>query len=138
MAYRNMGQYDSAIAYFQIAYDSAKQQKQDIWLGISEGNIGICYFYKHDYARAEPLLIKDIESSIATTNLRNAVNSMAVLATIYCTQGKYNEAEKQLLRALSFSYSKSFWHDYTLSRKVYEQLYIVYGKRTSTGFRICT
>ena len=129
LVYRNTEQYDSAIRYFQIAYDSAIKQKQDIWLGISEGNIGICYFYKNEYSKAEPLLKKDIESSLTNSNIRNAVNSMAVLSKIYCTQGKYDEAERLLLKATSLSYSKSFWHDYSLSKRIYEQLYIVYGKK---------
>ncbi len=128
LVFRNTQQYDSAINYFQVAYDSAVRQKQDIWFGISKGNIGICYFYKHDYTGAEPLLKEDIESSIANSNLRNAVGSMIVLATIYSDQGKFAESERLLLRALSLCYKKSFWHDYGLSKKIYGLLYVVYGK----------
>lgn len=129
MDYRKIQLYDSAIIYFKRAYDSAVQQKQEVWVGISEGNIGICYFHKNEYAKAEPLLKKDIESSIASTNIRNAVTSLTVLATIYCAQGKYGEAEKLLLRAQSLASPKAFWHEYTIAKKIYEQLYIVYGKK---------
>ncbi|NDB87018.1 MAG: tetratricopeptide repeat protein, partial [Alphaproteobacteria bacterium] len=98
-------------------------------MGISQGNIGICYFYKNDYARAEPLIKKDIESCLAQHVIRNAVSSMTVLAMIYSAQGKYTDAEKLLLNALSYSYDKQFWHDFMLSKRIYEQLYIIYGKK---------
>jgi class 3 adenylate cyclase/tetratricopeptide (TPR) repeat protein len=125
--FRSMKQYDSAIYYFQQVTDTAKKINEDAWVGISQGNIGITYFLQKKYDKAEPLLIKDIETSTANTALKNAVNSLSVLATIYYEQNKQIEAQQLLLQALTFSHQKNFWGDYTLAQKLYEQLHKVYA-----------
>ena len=134
LAYRNIKADDSAVFYFQLVYDSAIKRNQQVWVGISQGNIGITYFHLKRYAEAAPLLKKDIESSLANSSIRNAVNSMAVLATIYYEQGRNDEAEKLLLSALSYCHQRSFWSDYTLAEKIYELLYRVYG--TKKNYRL--
>jgi tetratricopeptide (TPR) repeat protein len=79
-----MKQYDSAIFYFNIIYDTAALRNDVAWMGITQGNLGIIYYLLKEYSQAEPLLKKDIETSILTgNNIRNAVNSMTVLAKIY-------------------------------------------------------
>jgi class 3 adenylate cyclase/tetratricopeptide (TPR) repeat protein len=125
--FRNMKQYDSAICYFQQVTDTAQKLSEDTWVGISQGNIGITYFLQKKYDKAEPLLIKDIETSITNTTLKNAVNSLSVLASIYYEQNKQKEAQQLLLQALTFSHQKNFWGDYTLAQKLYEQLHKVYA-----------
>ncbi len=51
---------------------------------------------------------------------------MAVLAVIYREQHRDKEAEKLLLSALDRCYPKSFFGDYALAERLYEQLYKVY------------
>ena len=84
LSFRSMKQYDSAIFYFNIIYDTAALRNDVAWMVITQGNLGIIYYLLKEYSQAEPLLKKDIETSILTgNNIRNAVNSMTVLAKIY-------------------------------------------------------
>lgn len=129
LSYRSIQQYDSAIMYFQQVYDTAVEQGDKQWMGISQGNIGICFFHQKKYAVAEPLLKKDIELSLANSSIKNAVNSMAILATIYDEQGKYDESEKLLLKAVAICHTRSFWSDCTVAEKIYGELYKVYGRQ---------
>lgn len=129
LSYRSMKIYDKAILYFQRIYDTATKRKDLVWIGISQGNIGICYYYQKKYKEAEPLLIKDIETSIEGLSIRNGVNSMIILASIYYHQKKYDQAEKLLLKGLKLCYPKPFWPDYGMAQKLYGQLYKVYEKK---------
>lgn len=128
LSYRKLKMYDSAIFYFQRVHDTAATEKHNykLWVSISQGNIGITYFLQKQYAKAEPLLKEDIKVSMANTNLKNGVYSMAILATIYYEQKKYADAEKLIRQALTVCYLKSFWHDYSIAEKLYEQLYKIY------------
>jgi class 3 adenylate cyclase/tetratricopeptide (TPR) repeat protein len=129
LSYRSMKMYDSAIAYFQTIVDSSLIWKEPVWVGIARGNIGITYYLQNDYTKAEPLLKEDIESSLVNSSVRNAVNTMTILASVYYTQHKYDECEKLLLKAASYGHQKSFWADFGTSEKIYEQLYKVYLKK---------
>ncbi len=126
MCFRQMAKYDSAIFYFQKLNDYAIKHNQNDWIGISQGNIGITYFYLKKYNEAIPLLKTDISNSIATRNIRNAVFSMRILGEIYYEHKKYDEAEKLLLSALNYSHPKTFWNDYSLAHMLYTQLFKVY------------
>ncbi len=126
MCYRQMQNYDSAIFYFQKLHDYAIKFNRQDWIGITEGNIGISYYYLKKYKEAIPLLNSDIKSSIATGNIRNAVTSMRILAEIYYHQNRYNAAENLLLDAVALSHQKYFWHDYSIAEKLYTQLFEVY------------
>jgi len=126
LSYRNMNMYDSAVSYFQGILETATRRNDQIWVGISQGNIGICYFYQKKYAEAEPLLKKDIELSLANSNIKNAVNSMRILAAIYYDQKKYADAEKLLLSALAQCHKKFFWSDCSVAEQVYGGLYNIY------------
>lgn len=129
LCYRNMKLYDSAIIYFQLVCDTSVRQGDMVWDAIAQGNIGITYYYQKKYNEAIPLLKKDIDYGLAHSNIKNAVNSMIVLSTIYYEQYKYDESEKLILSALVYCYKKSFWSDYALAERIYEQLYRVYGAK---------
>ncbi len=129
LCYRNMKQYDSAIYYFINIYDTALRRNDKVWIGLSQGNIGITYFYQNKYKEAEPLLQKNIKSSVANSSIKDAVTSMTILAAIYEQWGKYDDAEQILLNALAFAHEKSFWSDYVLAEKIYEQLHKVYRSK---------
>ncbi len=134
LAYRNTKAYDSAIFYFQLVHDTALKRDEQAWVGIALGNIGITYYNQKKYAEAEPLLKKDIASSLANSSISNAVNSMVVLATVYFEQDKRNEAKELLFTALYYCHKKSFWSDCTLAEKIYELLYKIYG--TEKNYRL--
>jgi class 3 adenylate cyclase len=129
MTFRQDGDYDSAIAYFHLTYDKASQLNNKAWMGISEGNIGITYFHQKKYEEAIPLLEQDIQTSMATKNVKNGVGTMAVLATIYNEQHKYDAARKMLDSALSIARSMPFWPAYSLAEPLYTQLSATFGAK---------
>lgn len=129
LAYRQLKIYDSAIVYFELTYRNAVRLNSKVWMGIARGNTGITYFYQHKYIEAIPLLQQDIETSMSMNIVKNAVGSMAILATIYNVQHQYDKAQKILEEALIQAENKRFWIDYQLADKLYTQMYIVYMAR---------
>ena len=127
LCYRNMKQYDSAITFFQLVSDTSLKRGDLVWDAIAKGNIGISYFYQKRYIEAIPLLEKDIDYGLANSNIKNAVNSMIILAEIYYEQKKYEDSRQLLLSSLSYCHKKSFWSDYTIAERIYQQLYRLYA-----------
>ena len=121
--------YDSAILYFKDAYTNSIVLNDIAWKGISQGNIGICYFRQKKYTDAIPLLEKDIEISLSTTNIKNAVSSMCFLATIYNDQGAYDKSEKLLRNAASLAENRPFWPEHQLAVQLYTELSRLYGAK---------
>jgi len=126
LCYRNMRSYDSAIYYFIQTYQRASSQGNRAYQGIAEGNIGITYFLQGKYDDAIPLLRKDITSSIATRQIKNAAWSMGILATIYNDQHHYDSSERLLNYALQITEDKPFWPNYPIAEQLYTQLSRVY------------
>ena len=129
MAYRHKGMYDSAILYFKDAYTNAVALDDKAWKGISQGNIGITYFRQKKYADAIPLLEKDIELSLSTVNIKNAVSSMCFLATIYNDQGAFDKSEKLLKNAISLAENRPFWPEYQLAVQLFTELSRLHGAK---------
>ena len=127
LAYRNMHKYDSALLYFQRTHDEAEKLHNIPYIGITTGNIGITYYMQGKYDDAIPLLKEDIATSMATTQVKNAAGSMAILATIYNDKHNYTEAESLLTNAVSICENKPFWPDYPLSEQLFTQLAKVYS-----------
>jgi len=125
LCHRHAGRYDSAIYYFTKTYERAVEEKNKPYIGIALGNIGITYFRQKKYAEAEPLLKKDIENSLATRQLKNAVNTMATLATIYNEQQRYLEADTLLRHAINIIHEKNFWSEYLVNSNVFRQMYVL-------------
>ena len=107
--YRGINKYDSAIFLFRQIYDDAVANHNKQWVGIAAGNIGICYFYEKRYEDAIPLLEKDIDTSLATKQVRNALHSMSILAEIYFNKNDMDRSEQILTKALSIGRSKDWW-----------------------------
>jgi len=123
LCYRNKGVFDSAVYYFQLSYRQAVIDNFEPYQGIAAGNIGITYFLENKFDEAIPLLQQDIETSLKTHNLKNAVNSMTTLATIDISKHNYREAEELLINGLGLCNQNKFWNDYALAEKIYTQMY---------------
>jgi DNA-binding CsgD family transcriptional regulator len=126
MCYRNISNYDSAAWYFQKVYDIAVNNDDKQWIGISAGNIGICYYSQKKYDQAIPLLEKDIEISMATTQVQNAVRSMYILADIYFIQNNPVKSEEILKRALAIGEPRKFWPNYQIAASIFRLLSKIY------------
>ncbi len=123
LCYRKMGKYDSSDKYFQKVYTGDDNE----WKNIAGGNIGINYYYEKRFDEAIPLLENDISVSISTNNnIRNAANSLYVLAMIYHVRGEYDKSEKLLNQGLDICRYRRFWPDYQIAEHIYSQLYKVY------------
>jgi DNA-binding CsgD family transcriptional regulator len=128
LCYRKLNKYDSSEFYFRKVYEGNDPQ----WVSIAAGNIGINYYYEKRYAEAIPLIERDIDKSLATNqNLKNAANSMCVLATIYYLQNDLDKSEQLLVKALNICEHKAFWPNYELAGHLYTQLYKVYAARNN-------
>lgn len=128
-SYRALKRYDSAVLYFQKTYDRAVAENARAYQGIALGNIGITYFLQGRYEDAIPLLQSDIETSLATHQLRNAASSLTTLATIYNDTHRYREAEALLKEALSLIEGKPFSPDYGRAEPIFRQLYTTYSAK---------
>ena len=126
LCYRKLKKYDSSEWYFQKVYQSALTKNEKQWIAIAGGNIGIVYFYQGRYAEAIPLLEQDIQQS-RVTQVRNAANSMSILASIYISRNERNKAKDLLTQALEMCEQKPFWPEYTLGVQLYAQLGKVYA-----------
>ncbi|GAB1448022.1 hypothetical protein MASR2M44_10270 [Bacteroidota bacterium] len=99
LLYRNESQFDSAIFYFKIGLQRAKQYNHAIWIGLISGNLGSCYFKKGEYYLAEPLLRTDVDFSLREKQPTSAINAMMSLAEIELLRGLPFRAEKWLIQA---------------------------------------
>jgi signal transduction histidine kinase/tetratricopeptide (TPR) repeat protein len=129
LCYRHLKKYDSALRYFNKAYEEAVAIGNKPYIGIAEGNIGTTFFLQKMYDKAIPLLKHDIENSIRTNQLKNAVISLTTLATIYNYQHNYFDAELLLKKAATLGVGKQYWFDPTVREGLYKQLYIVYAAK---------
>lgn len=118
LCYRRQKQYDSALYYFNIVRDYAKKYNQDSWLYIASGNIGSTYFYQGKYKEAKSLLQQDMETSLATEQVRNATAAMGLLGSIYFIERKYDSSEYILKKALEKFEQRDeieiAWHSFQL------------------------
>jgi signal transduction histidine kinase/CheY-like chemotaxis protein/HPt (histidine-containing phosphotransfer) domain-containing protein len=128
MCFRNMKKYDSAIYYFKQTYARALSDHNKPYEGIAEGNIGISYFLQGEYDEAIPLLKKDIQYSVETGQLKNAMGTMTILSTIYNDRHDYKNAEQLLKSALGFGRGTG-WATFPMLAAVYKQLYVVYAAK---------
>lgn len=62
--YVNLNKFDSARICFQKALDLASVSKYNTisWIGIANGKIGETWFYQNDFLKAEPLLLKGLDT----------------------------------------------------------------------------
>ena len=112
LSYQALNMYDSALIYFKYCMELAISRKDDIWIGISEGNIGAIYFLQGNIEQAIPVLEKSIELSLAVKQRKNALNSICTLANAYLKLNNTNKAELYIKKADSvlnyYTYLRSY------------------------------
>jgi len=89
-------QLDSAIRYYQFAYDDAVARKIKYWPHLIRGNIGQAYFENGQPDRALPLMLEDYTESIRVGEYGPAANAAQTLTSIYLQKGNLEEASKYL------------------------------------------
>jgi tetratricopeptide (TPR) repeat protein len=122
LCHRHLGNYDSALHYFNEARSMITRQS-DIWNGILHGNIGITYYMQGRFADAIPLLQDDIRESLAGgAALDNAVHSLMVLGDIYLQQHRMLEAGRVLDQAWTIAQQEHFFEKQQLMAELYRRL----------------
>ena len=80
VAYRKTNKIDSSFYYFKKTRDKAIAREDNIWLGLSSGNIGYNYFLEGNYTKAKPFLELDYKIAKETDDpgwLSDALSNMA-------------------------------------------------------------
>jgi len=93
---RDQGFIDSSKVYYERALKQAKKDQDSSWIGVLSGNLGHYYWLKKDVKKAHELLKIDQDISLKNGQYGSAMNAMALLATVYLTEGKKEEARSKL------------------------------------------
>jgi AraC-like DNA-binding protein len=72
------------------------KKKQEIWIGIAEGNIGENLLFRQEYDKAIPLLKSSIEKMLKYNDYAYASGTAVSLADIYLKKGNPTEAKRYL------------------------------------------
>jgi len=96
LTYRNDGQYNTAMGYFNNALKMALATKDSAWVAIANGNIGSVYFLQRQYEKARPLVEADYRQSLKFDQKLNAAIALLRLIRINIDDGKSKLAALQL------------------------------------------
>jgi Tfp pilus assembly protein PilF/DNA-binding CsgD family transcriptional regulator/preprotein translocase subunit YajC len=96
LTYRNAGQYETAMIYFNNALHLATFVKDAVWVAIATGNIGSIYFLQQQYDKALPLIQADYSQSLKYDQTLNSAIALLRLIRISLDQGKLKRAGMQL------------------------------------------
>nr|WP_067053466.1 tetratricopeptide repeat protein [Mucilaginibacter sp. L294] len=96
LTYRNDGQYNTAMGYFNSALKMALVTKDSAWVAIANGNIGSVYFLQHQYEKARPLVEADYRQSLKFDQKLNAAIALLRLIRINIDNGNSKLAALQL------------------------------------------
>lgn len=99
LIYRNYRQFPMAVSYFNKALALATANRDTVWIGIAEGNIGSVYFLQNQYDKALPYIQTDYKTSIKYDQTLNAAIAVLRLAKINIDSKKFELAGSQLKSA---------------------------------------
>lgn len=101
--YNNIGlcfqremKYDSAVHFYTLAHQSAKDVNNEFWAALTDGNRAYCQYLAGNYQDALPPLLKDFELSVQWGETASAVNAAMTIAAIYLAKNDIPEATKYL------------------------------------------
>jgi len=92
MAYQQLDKYDLAFQAFEHSLEIAKKNKNQVWIGIADGNKGKIFFLQKKLEAAKPLLAFDYVVSKQNGIYDNAAYSLRWLALINLHEGKKDSA----------------------------------------------
>lgn len=124
LCYQQLGILDSAAYYFNKTISVAQQNNRPAWEGIASGNLGNNFFLSKQYDLAIPLLQKDVQLAIASSDWGLASGSLMVLGEIALLQDKKDDAKKYLLTAQQYVYRSG---QYERLQKLYPLLSKLHG-----------
>jgi signal transduction histidine kinase len=103
MVYRQLGQYDKAIPFFEQTLVYARQTGQTAYLGIASGNLGYIYLQQGKLDEAYQAYLTDRHYCLASEEYENAAEAFWRLGIINTRRQRYAQAKQQLDSALAVS-----------------------------------
>src|SRR5690606_14621123 len=89
--------------YYQKSYESFDALKNPLGIIQSQQNLGVIYFSKREFQKADSLLIK-AKAKAKEANLTNLISSIDLtLALSYIHQGKLAEAENTIKEGIYYA-----------------------------------
>jgi signal transduction histidine kinase len=127
--------YDSAIYFFELAMQDAIFQKDSVWIGIAQGNIGDVYMEQKMYAKALPFMYKDYLYSVRFKERNNVINTLSHIAYCHKELGNYDSAVyyyqtslKEIANSTKFNFKENIQY-WGATKSVYEGLAQLYEKK---------
>jgi PAS domain S-box-containing protein len=93
-------QIEDAIKYAQIAFEIAESVKDTENQAKASNQIGVCYFYKGDFAKAEIYIKKALENYQNLNNKKGIGNTLNNLGVLHYEQGELDKALEFYLQSL--------------------------------------
>lgn len=127
LIYRNLQQYNPAIANFQQSLRMAITTKDTAWIGITKGNIGSCYFLEKQYPKAIPYIKTDYTTSLKFNEKQNAAIALLRMVKINLDYkntllaGKQLDTVARLLKNANEDVLKETTSFYDLKAKLYKE-----------------
>ena len=120
LGYHRQQQYDSALKFYDQAYQIALQAKDTLWMSIVSGNVGQVYYYQKKYDTAYTLLINDYKTCKASGFFDDAANSLQWAARVNLALGNKTQAVAEVRNAFALlqakpndNYLKNIYFAYT-------------------------
>ncbi|WP_343535278.1 tetratricopeptide repeat protein [Pedobacter sp.] len=92
-----LGEYKQASNYYQQIIDTIQKktlhpEAAELWVAIAKGNIGRCYFYQGNSAKALPLINQQLQVGIKYKQFNNVAIAQNARGEIFLSQKRYGEA----------------------------------------------
>ena len=123
MCWQRMEKLDSALHYFNVAMQLARERNDSAWISIISGNEGQIYFLQKNYRLAKQLLLFDCTHSVVYGDRPTAANSMQWAARIELLEGEKDSALFYIKQALTLVGNKSAGY----SENIYKTAAEIYG-----------
>jgi DNA-directed RNA polymerase specialized sigma24 family protein len=104
LSYQKLGRLDSSDYYLNEAHGQAVKENNIAWQGIVSGNLGNNAFQRKQFNTAIPMLEKDVEIAVQTSDWGLASGSLMVLGDISLQQKDIAKARRQLAEARTYIY----------------------------------
>jgi signal transduction histidine kinase len=92
LGFRNLGNYDSALFYFQPTLEHTSKS-DTLYLGLVYGNIGDTYFLQQKYTQALPYLLTELEYTSQKEINKIGLDCMNTLAELYLRINNIKKAQ---------------------------------------------
>ncbi len=96
MSFFKTNGYEKSEKYYQKALQNAIVEKDTIWIGLINGNLGTLYYKQKKYLQALKLLEMDINISRRFKKEENAIISLVDIINIHIEQNELEKAKEKL------------------------------------------